>query len=90
LSGCGMVLFSLTLWAWGSALRRRMVEGRQAILAGMVVTTLVGMAGWQWAQGTTPPGATRIHHFLLVSGVLSLAVFPFAAAPLALASNRAR
>lgn len=90
LSGCGIALFLLTLWAWGLALRRRMVAGHQAILASLVVVALVGIAGWQMAYGTTLPGKPRIHHFLLISGVLSMAVFPFAAAPLALAWNRAR
>ena len=90
LSACGMMLFSLTLWAWGSALRRDMVRCRQAILAGMTLATLFSVAGYLWFQGTVPQAGTRFHHLVLVLGVLSMSVFPFAAAPLALASNRAR
>lgn len=90
LSGCGIVLFLLTMWAWALALRRRMVDGRQATLAGLAVLALVLIARWQLTHESISPGASRIQQFLLVSGVLSLAVFPFAAAPLALASNRAR
>ena len=90
LSGCGIVLFLLTMWAWGLALRRRMVDGRQATLAGLALLALVLIARWQLTHEAISPGASRIQLFLMVSGVLSLAVFPFAAAPLALASNRAR
>ena len=78
------------MWAWGLALRRRMVDGRQATLAGLALLALVLIARWQLTHEAISPGASRIQLFLLVSGVLSLAVFPFAAAPLALASNRAR
>jgi hypothetical protein len=90
LSGCGIALFILTLWVWGLALRRRMVANSQAIMACLVVASLTAIAGWQLAHEAIPSEGSRIHLFLLVSGLLSLVVFPFAAAPLALASNRAR
>ena len=92
LSGFGIALFLLTLAIWGLALRRNMVETRHALLAGIVLAGLIGLAGWQFSNGLPLP--TNNHgltpYFLLISGLLSVVVFPFAAAPLALAWNRTR
>ncbi len=92
LSGFGIALFLLTIGIWGVAFRRNMVVPRHAIVAGIVLTGLIGLAGWQFSNGLPLP--TNNHgitpYFLLVSGLLSMVVFPFAAAPLALAWNRTR
>lgn len=92
LSGCGIALFLLTIGFWGVALRRNMVERHHALLAGLVVAGLIGLAAWQFAHGVGLPANNQglTPYFLLVSGVLSVVVFPFAAAPLALAWNRTR
>jgi len=92
LSGFGIALFLLTIGIWGVAFRRNMVVLRHAIVAGIVLTGLIGLAGWQFSNGLPLP--TNNHgftpYFFLVSGLLSMVVFPFAAAPLALVSNRTR
>lgn len=90
LSACGMGLFLLTLGVWGLAIKKRMLGGGEAMVASLVVVALVGIALWQLATGISIPGGVRIHHYFLISGVLSLVVFPFAGAPLALAWNRTR
>lgn len=92
LSGFGIGMFLFTIAIWALALRRNMVDGCQALLAGLVVAGLIGIAAWQFATGVPLP--TNNHgvtpYFLLISGLLSQVVFPFAGAPLALAWNRTR
>ncbi len=92
LSGFGIALFLFTLWVWGLALRRNMVELRQAFVAGIALAGLLGLATWQFTNEMHLPANTHgpAPYILLVSGLLSLVVFPFAAAPLALAWNRTR
>jgi hypothetical protein len=82
----GVALFSLTVVAWGCALKRRLLSVGHALLAAGFLCLILALTSWQFAGGK-PAG---LHFFVLILGLLSLTVFPFAGAPIALAWNRTR
>ncbi len=82
----GVALFSLPVVAWGCALKRRLLSVGHALLAAGFLCLILALASWQFAWGK-PAG---LHFFVLILGLLSLTVFPFAGAPIALAWNRTR
>ncbi len=82
----GVALFAITLIAWGVALKRKVLSASQALLAAGFLALIMSLAGWQYSDRM--PGG--LHFFILILGLLSLTVFPFAGAPIALAWNRTR
>ncbi len=82
----GIALFAFTLTTWGVALKQGVMSARHAYFAAGFLCVGMALAGWHFSQGM--PGG--VHFFVLNLGLLSLTVFPFAGAPIALAWNRTR
>ena len=86
----GVVFILVTAWAFVAA-RRRSLIGPPTVWSAMGIWgALCTLVVLYWSLHRHPHTAMPLPVYVAVVGLLALVVFPFAAAPLALAWNRTR